>query len=249
VSDRTQIWSSGGGTQSAAIAALIVTGELAPPDLAVIVDTEYEGSATWDYHDSVIAPALERVGVTLHRVKKSDYATVGLYGLNGDLLIPAFTTEGDGVGKLPTYCSNEWKLRVVQRWATNQGVTSADMWMGFSTDELKRATVRQGKWQRRFPLLELRMSRGDCIKLATDTFGPPPRSSCWMCPNKSAHEWQLLKTESPNDFAKAVQFEKDIQKQDAEAWLTVNGIPLADVDFDNAVQGDIFGNCSGGCFT
>lgn len=43
---RTQLWASGGGVQSAAIAALIVQGYIRP-DLAVIVDTEREQSTTW----------------------------------------------------------------------------------------------------------------------------------------------------------------------------------------------------------
>lgn len=55
---RTVIWNSGGGTQSAAIAALIVTGKLPKPDLAVIADTGRERSSTWDYLDRHIAPAL-----------------------------------------------------------------------------------------------------------------------------------------------------------------------------------------------
>jgi enterochelin esterase-like enzyme len=45
LTERTQLWASGGGVQSAAIAALIVQGKLRP-DLAVIVDTEREQSTT-----------------------------------------------------------------------------------------------------------------------------------------------------------------------------------------------------------
>ena len=62
MSARTQIWSSGGGTQSCAIAAMIVLGELEKPDLAIIVDTERECSTTWEYHDCYVAPALANVG-------------------------------------------------------------------------------------------------------------------------------------------------------------------------------------------
>ena len=113
--NRVQVWSSGGGTQSAAIAALIYTGEFRP-DLAVIVDTGYELSTTWKYHDEVIVPALKSVGVTLHRISSEEWATVGLYSAKGDLLIPAFTDHTGEVGKLPTYCSNEWKARPAQRF-------------------------------------------------------------------------------------------------------------------------------------
>lgn len=58
---RAQLWASGGGVQSAAIAALIVTGKIRP-DLAIIVDTEREQSTTWRYMDEVISPALQSVG-------------------------------------------------------------------------------------------------------------------------------------------------------------------------------------------
>lgn len=59
---RTEIWSNGGGVQSAAIAALIYMGEIRP-DLAIIVDTEREMQTTWKYFDEVTKPALESVGV------------------------------------------------------------------------------------------------------------------------------------------------------------------------------------------
>lgn len=247
---RTQIWSSGGGTQSAAIAALICMGELRP-DLAVIVDTEREGSATWEYMDKWVSPALEQVGVTLHRVAKSRYAKVDLMAHNNDILIPAYTTEGaHDVGKLPTFCSNEWKKHVMRRWAVEQGVTQADVWMGFSTDELRRATLPSGKWQHRYPLLERKMSRGDCVALVKRIGWPePPRSSCWMCPNKSSHEWQHLKENSPEDFERAAQFEQEIQKGDPDLWLTKEAIPLREIDFSGGDQGDIFSSCVGGCFT
>ena len=113
--------------QSTAIAALICQGELLP-DLSIIVDTERELSTTWDYLDKWVTPALEQAGVTLHRVAKSEYATVDLMR-NNHLLIPAFTTESGEIGKLPTYCSNEWKQRVMRRWAGEQGVKQADIWI------------------------------------------------------------------------------------------------------------------------
>ena len=102
--------------QSAAIAALIVMGKLRP-DVAIIVDTEREQSTTWEYMDEVISPALATVDFTLTRVNKSKYATVDLYGgIDGTtLLMPVFTNQSGGIGKLPTYCSSEWKTRVVRR--------------------------------------------------------------------------------------------------------------------------------------
>ena len=58
MSNRIQLWSSGGGTQSAAIAVLILQGKLPRPDLAVIADTEREKASTWAYMDEYTQPAL-----------------------------------------------------------------------------------------------------------------------------------------------------------------------------------------------
>lgn len=245
---RTQIWSSGGGTQSSAIAALICQGELRP-DLSIIVDTEREMSTTWDYLDKWVMPALERAGVKLHRVSKSEHATVDLMR-NDDLLIPAFTTESGEIGKLPTFCSNEWKQRVMRRWAVEQGVQQADVWLGFTIDELKRVTQPLGKWQNRYPLIEKRMTRGDCIALCKRMGWPePPKSSCWMCPNKTHAGWKWQMENAPEDFIKAGAFEVEIQKIDPDVWLTDTGRPLFELDFENS--DDLFtGRCeSGMCFT
>lgn len=244
---RTQIWSSGGGVQSSAIAALICMGELRP-DLAIIVDTERELSTTWDYLDRYVIPSLETAGVKLERVNKSEFATVDLMR-NDDILIPAFTTESGNVGKLPTYCSNEWKQRVMRRWAVSKGVKQADVWIGFTIDELKRVTTSIGKWQNRYPLIEKRMNRGDCIALVKRIGWPePPRSSCWMCPNKPHNEWEWQKIHAPEDFQKAIEFEKEIQKADQDLWLTDTGKHLGETDFSK--PDDMFsGRCdSGMCF-
>lgn len=166
MSERTQIWNCGGGTQSTAIAALIIQGKLAKPDLAIIVDTERERSSTWRYLDQYTLPALAEIGVILHRVPKSRYATVDLFGgKDGNtVLIPAFTDQEGDVGKLDAFCSMEWKVRVAQRWAvTEHGVTAATNWIGISTDEDRRAkSLGSGKWMKRFPLIELGISRGEC---------------------------------------------------------------------------------------
>ncbi|MHB9357008.1 hypothetical protein [Pseudomonas amygdali] len=247
MTERTQIWSSGGGTQSSAIAALICQGELSP-DLSIIVDTEREMSTTWDYMDRWVLPALQAAGVQLHRVAKSRYATVDLMR-NDDLLIPAFTTESGSIGKLPTYCSNEWKQRVMRRWASEQGVLQADVWIGFTIDEMRRVTQPMGKWQNRYPLIDRRMTRGDCIALVKRMGWPePPRSACWMCPNMNKQDRRWQKKNAPADFAKAVQFDKDIRLIDEDLWLVDTAQPLDEADFSS--RDDLFtGRCdSGMCF-
>lgn len=253
MSERIQVWSSGGGVQSSAIAGLIYTGEIDPPDIAMIADTEREASQVWSYMDDVIAPALAEVGVEIVRIPKSKYATVDLYGTKGeDLLIPVhFDETGNGeAGKLPTFCSNEWKQRVIRRYANEMFPKSEfDIWLGFSIDEMRRCKTPIGKWQNKYPLIDKRMNREDCIALVEKLgWGTPPRSSCWMCPNRSNREWLDLKLNYPEDWQEAISFEKMIQVKNPDFFLHTSCRPLEEVDL-NESQGDMFSCNSGYCFT
>lgn len=249
--ERTQIWSSGGGVQSAAIAALIVSGRIAPPNLAVIVDTEREQSTTWAYMDEVITPALKTVGVTLNRVPKSLFAKVDVWGgKDGEsILMPVFTNQSGEDGKLPGYCSNEWKKRVTHRWAVSQGVKSADFWIGISTDEMQRISKSTNRWTNRYVLIEQRMNRRECVDLVRSMGWPePPRSSCWNCPNHTAHEWRDIRDNKPQDWQQAIQFDREIRLKDPHAYLHHDCVPLDQADLDER-NGILFEHCDSGlCF-
>lgn len=249
--ERLKLWSSGGGVQSTAIAALIVQGKL-KPDLSVIVDTEREMSGVWTYLEQYVQPALRQVGVELHRVAKSRYATVDLYR-NEDILIPAWTDESGKIGKLPTYCSNEWKKRVVRRWATDVAGKQAkfNTWIGFSMDETRRLYQEPGRWEPTFPLIDLRMTRDDCLRVVEEVGWPaPPKSSCWMCPNRDHAAWVRMKHESPQDWKNAVEFEREIRLKDDALYLHKDGVPLDQVKMTGKRDDPFTGRCdSGYCYT
>ena len=246
----TIVWSYGGGTQTAAIAVLIHQGKLPVPDVAVIADTKREIQSTWDYLDEVIQPLLNDVGVTV-QVASHDFATVDLYAHNGDMLVPAYTTS-QGSGKLPTYCSNEWKKHVVRRWLRQNDINDCDVWLGISTDEVERMKPSGLKWYRHvYPLIEIvPTSRVACATIVTNYGLPaPPKSRCWMCPNQSPLMWSDMRKEWPREFQKAVAFEKEIQADDPDLWLHRATIPLVDaVDLTDR-QPSLFDGCdSGYCF-
>lgn len=248
---RTQVWASGGGVQSTAIAALIVQGKLRP-DLAIIVDTHREKSTTWKYLEEVTGPALAAVGTVLHRVSRSDFESRDLYGgKDGEtLLIPAFTDQSGEIGKLSNWCSSYWKREVIKRWTNAQGAVAVDQWLGISTDEMERVQQqRRAKWATRYPLIEFRMNRGDCIALIARMGWPPaPRSSCWMCPNQTQEEWRGVRVSA--DWPKAVTFDHEIRRRDPHAFVHSDAVPLESADLDDA-NGVLFGHgCdSGHCFT
>jgi hypothetical protein len=241
-----QVWSCGGGVQSAAIAVLIIEGRLPKPDHAIIVDTEREKSTTWDYYTDVLRPELAKVGLNLVRVPKSQYAKVDLYPTDGKPLIPAYTRPE---GRLETFCSNEWKRRVIMRYLRAQGVKFCQNWIGISTDELHRIRTGPPAWfQPRYPLIwDVPKSRGACFELVRLAGWPePPRSSCWMCPHHDDTEWRDM---TSADMEKAVKFERSLQQRDSNLYLHPSRKPLDQVDFKARVESKVDGCQTGFCFT
>jgi hypothetical protein len=254
--ERINVWSCGGGTQSAAIAALIVQGRLPKPEYSIVVDTERERTSTWEYVDGVLIPELAKVGVELVRVPKSKYATVDLFSLKeGSLLIPTYTTLSGAISKLRNFCSFEWKRYVIMRYLRDQGVKACFNWLGISTDELRRVRTGKTNWFRNhYPLVyDIPMNRGECIALVKEMGWPKPHnSSCWMCPNMPDHEWLDIKENNPEDFERAVQFEREIREVDPYVYLHPQAVPLDRVDWSKAKKVGaqlVLGCDSGHCFS
>lgn len=240
----TIVWSYGGGTQSVAMAVMILKGLLPRPDVIVMADTGREKQETWDYLSSVVRPAGFDVQIAPHSL-----ATVDLYGTNGDLLIPAFTRQNGSVGKMPTFCSNEWKARVIQRWLRQQNINDCDVWLGMSTDEMERMKYSGLNWYRHvYPLVEIvPTSRHQCYSLVVNHgWPPPPKSSCWHCPNRSPFGWREMRDNSPADFQKAVNLEIDMQQKDPNVYLHELGKPLSEAVNESSRQSDMFDGCDSG---
>lgn len=249
----TTVWSFGGGTQSAAIAVMVLRGILPKPDLIVMADTSREVTETWEYLERIIRPALSKIDREVHIVPHTYAYWDIVKGKKGDILLPAFTRQNGRVGKLPTFCSNEWKRRPIQRWLKEHGVDDCDVWLGMSTDEMERMKVSDLAWYRHsYPLVEMvPMHRHECVAVVEQYDWPmPPKSRCWMCPNMSPHSWRKLKNEYPTDFAKAVALEKEIQIVDPDIYLHELGIPLEQAVDQTNRQSSMFDGCdSGYCWT
>jgi hypothetical protein len=256
-----EVFSSGGGSQSVCISALIVMGILPAPDFTVIADTRRERSKVWNYNDDVIVPALQKIGVKVHRLSTEDYGYAGsrLFNKSGTLLIPAFTNQQGAIGKLSNFCSTYWKIEVVDNFLSREhGLKRSEYrkWIGFSLDEGSRySRMKLGKEGRaglvRFPLIEdYPLRRHQAIKYVEKLGWPtPPRSACWMCPNHTDHEWRDQKNNEPKEFAKSVALEREIQERYPNAFLHKSCVPLDQVDFTE--EDDLFNGSrcnSGACF-
>lgn len=234
--NRTLTWSFGGGTQSIAIAVLIVQGKLPRPERVIMADTSYEATETWEYLEAHIRPLLAKVSLEVE-IAGHDWAIVDLYR-DQELLIPAYTLNG----KLETFCSNEWKAFVVQRYLRSQGFgpkNPVTMWLGISLEEKKRAKPGKRKWQKlHWPLLfDYKLTRNECRQIILDYGLPePPKSSCWKCPHRRDSQWKRLKEHYPQDFEKACQMDERIRYEDilsggSGLWLHESRRPLREVDF------------------
>jgi hypothetical protein len=256
VSNRIQLWSCGGGRQSAGIAAMIALGELPPPDHACMVRLEWEVASVWPYVERYIVPALERKGVPFTAIGRAEFATKDFWGgADGDsILLPVFSDQSGSKSKLPEYCSGEWKREVVIRWAAQQECPSkllpwkrigVHSWIGISSEEAHRRFGKRREWiQPRFPLLDVRpASVADCLDAVARMGWPkPPRSRCHHCPNQSDGEWAEL---TPEEWEQACRTDEHVRSIDPHAYLHKSLTPLRMVTLD-AADNCATGGCSAG---
>jgi hypothetical protein len=233
--NRPIAWSYGGGTQSIAIAVLVAQGKLPRPEVAVIADTGREATETWEYTDRWVRPLLRTVGLDIQTAPHS-LAKVDLYGGEDDesLLIPAYTQTG----ALPTFCSTEWKTRVVSRYLRSLGYgpnRPVRQWIGISIDEMGRMKPSQTNWIENYhPLIwDAKLRREGCRLLVESAGLPtPPKSSCWMCPHRRNPQWRRLRDHYPQDFEKACRLDDSIRERDKQGgvWLHSDRVPLREAD-------------------
>ena len=247
--DRVLTWSYGGGIQSVAIAVAVRRGLLPKPDHIIMADTGRELSATWRYLEAHIQPMLAEVGLHVE-VAPHSLATVDLYSKQGVLLIPAY----HATGKLSTYCSGEWKNRVIRRYLRSKGVERCLTWLGFSTDEADRIKpTPEDDWQQLWwPLaMDLGWNRATCHAVIADEGLPTvPKSACRICPNRNNAEWRAVR-DDPDDWQRAIQEDREIRERDERGgvFLHHSGVPLDEADIDNDRQPDLWSECGNVCFT
>lgn len=101
-------------------------------------------------------------------------------------------------------------MKPLQAWVRLQADPLVVQWIGISSDECRRMKESRIDYiLNRWPLIDLGMSRTDCLDwMENRGFPKPPRSSCVFCPYHSDAEWRRLRDEEPEEFARAVRFER-----------------------------------------
>jgi len=251
-----RIISLGAGVQSSTMALMASCGELERPDAAIFADTGWEPKAVYAWLDWLTP----RLSFPVHRVQRGDIRADLLRRTNATgqrfVSIPSYTWNG-GMGR--RQCTREYKIEPIVKKIRELGgglKAPVEMWIGISLDEIRRMKPNRVKWiTNRWPLIERRMNRQDCLRWMLDhDFPAPPKSSCLGCPFHDDAYWRRLKADSPEEFADTVAADKAIRDMpgfDYEQYLHRSLMPLDEVDLsteEDRGQMDMFdGDCEGYC--
>lgn len=250
--------SLGAGVQSTAVALLAAKGIIGPmPDCAIFADTGAEPQHVYD-HLNWLEPLLP---FPVHRVMEGD-------GLDSNILAsldgigdhrwargryagaPFFTESKNGGGMLRRQCTSEFKILPIQKKLRSllglekgqraAGVFDVETWIGISMDEIQRAKPSRDKWEtKRYPLIEMRWTRADCLKwMKEEGYPEPPRSACVWCPYHSDAEWRHLRDTDPESWERALTMDDlirgGVRGTTEKLYLHKSLVPLRDADLRSA---------------
>lgn len=254
-----KIISLGAGVQSTVMALMAEHGELEKPDCAIFADTGWEPAAVYkhlDWLESVLS-------FPVYRVSAGNIKTDTENGCNSTgqryAAMPFFLGAG-GMGR--RQCTSEYKIKPIIKKVRElcglkprqrAGGLMVRQWIGITTDEIQRMKMAHQRWiLNEWPLIDQRMSRGDCIAWFNRRY--PGRalakSSCIGCPYHSDHEWRQL---TPMEFEEACAFDDAVRRHkdmEQQQFLHAARIPLREVDFSVAAdygQLSFMDECDGMC--
>lgn len=200
-----------------------------------------------DEHAAALGEYRERVA----RIKKD----------NPDLWKAMLPPRPRKQGIIRRQCTGRYKIEAVYQqirrvlgYAPRKRIKEhIDLVLGISTDEITRVKDSKKKWMtHKFPLIDdLDWSRQDCLNFWKEQGLPmPPKSSCWMCPLRDDQAWINMREQQPEEFAKAVDFDRRVRKLKPkyDLYLHRHGVPLDQVKF-NPKDKTKMEDCDGLCDT
>jgi len=253
-----RVLSLGWGVQSWTLAAMAALGDIPPVDFGIFADTTWEADGTYA-HAREWTPWLGERGLRVVTVMGK--RTAAVYDDGPAVLIPAFTT---GRGQLLRQCTTAWKIRPIREFIRGEmevrGIRRTpgvvDSLLGISLDEFSRMRDSDVAYiDNSYPLVDLRMTRADCVGwLQRHDLPVPPRSTCVFCPYSSVASWKARKQAGGPDWDVAVGVDAAIRntRPDHNLFVHPGRVALADAvaipEDEGATQLEL--PCdSGMCFT
>jgi hypothetical protein len=265
MTDLTTI-SLGAGVQSS---TLVEEAELPPPDVVIFADTGDEPQYVYQQVDYLRGrlQLVDVPLVTVQKSNMVDdiyggksFAALPLF----TVLEERFEAFGkidirQRIGRLKRQCTHEYKIEAIEKYIremlfergmakqqeyqnriyVNKGV-QVESWLGITLDEAERMKPCRTKWiTHRWPLIDMRLTRQDCINWLNERGLPVPgKSSCIRCPYHNDAHFAEMKVSRPGDWQKVVQFDDDLRSGKLRLSATAAGkvylhrscIPLSQVD-------------------
>jgi len=237
--------SYGGGTPSLALIILNIKGEIKPITNRNKVDEIIFADTGWDRTDTMEQMLEVKKYVESHgynfKIVQSNRGSLErnlLDGLtdknatfkngdkiNGYLPIP-YHSKDKGLGQ--RQCTGIYKIFPINQYLRSKyGPISRIAQLGIHVGEWQR--VKDSPVKRdinRFPLVDLKLNRADCIKIVAETGLPmPPKSACVGCPYLPTSRFIELNFENPKDFARAEKIDTLMNPQGK--YLSNTKIPLS----------------------
>ncbi len=241
----------GCGVQSTTLCVMSALGDIKKADYIITADTGWERSVTYQVRDWYIN-WLNKRGMNIYIVQEGN-----ILADNKDHSdLPLWYKKNKA--PLQRQCTAHYKITPIRRKVRelmglrqdNKGRTKKDsaiMMLGISMDESQRMSDSNRAWVKNdYPLIDLKMSRADCINYLKEKGLPvPPKSACIGCPYTGADRWLELKTKYPEEFLQAVEFDRSIRRpqermlkrgftEDLFVWKKC--VPLDEEDFEKYVN-------------
>lgn len=256
---KLRVLSLGAGVQSTTLALMAAHGEIDPmPDCAIFADTGDETAATYEHLRWLMSPNVLPFPV---HIASNGRLSERLRAGDEQARVPFHVGHG-GLSK--RQCTTNFKLRPI-RWKVREILGcpgreyippgTVEQWIGISRDEILR--VKPSRVQfiiNRHPLIEIGMTRRDCITwLNSHGYPLPPKSSCRYCPYQSNRQWAEMATtefEQVCELDEWLREPEQIKRFHGELYVHRSRIPIRLVDFtkNHREQPDLFINeCEGMC--
>lgn len=217
----------GRGVPSTTLGVMAMRGDLERLDAVLHCDPGWEHSGTYEVGD-FYSGLLGRGGGYVEVIETGD---IRREGAREHIHIPFWTETG---GPLQRQCTRHYKVDPQKRRvrellgfhpskAPAPRARAVEQWIGFTMEEVDRMRMSRVQYVvMRWPLIELGMSRRDCVDYLEGHGLPiPPPSSCVGCPYKDAGRWL---TTSVDEFGEAVAFDEE----NRDNPLAVRGNSTAD---------------------
>jgi hypothetical protein len=231
-------------------------------DHIITADTKFEHSYTGENKDFYVK-WLEEHGMKVYTVNNGNAEEIGKNNL-----LPLWTDKGAPLRRM---CTFEYKISPIRNKirellgvsASNTGRTrkgSAILYLGISYDEAERMSDSDREYIiNQYPLIDIKFTRQMCLEYLESKRLPLPKKSCCInCPFQGAKQWRFVKDNYPEDFQKAVEYDRKIRKPSkaildrgiysGDLYIWKKHIPLEKANFDSLAEDKLDACDSGYCF-